>query len=265
MRQPIRASAKRKLATRDAATRSGSVAKRSSRRQRVARKAVFKSTASQAPERKAVRKPGAALEKAPAANKSVKKAAKPAQTAAKKAGAVARASAAVLGNAAETATEVVGTGKPVRRERGRAATMAEATRAAATKAETAGAETASPAHQAMDVPQVRASARSAVRESAKDHKDDRVRSEETARIGAIYGSVIPGFAELNLRAFEVAQESVCAALKLAHDVLRARSFGEVFGIQAAYARDRFEAQVAHARQIAALSSKFVTGAVRCAG
>jgi phasin family protein len=78
----------------------------------------------------------------------------------------------------------------------------------------------------------------------------------------MYGFISPNSAEVNWRAFELAQESVGAAFKLAHDVLRAKSIAEVFAIQAAYARNRFEAQVAFARQIADLSSKFAAGAVR---
>ena len=122
MRQPIRASAKRKLATRDARTRRGSTVDRSSRRQRVDRQAALSSAAPKAPEKKTARKPGVAVKKAAAAAGSTSAPTKPRQTPTKRARDVASTMAdtvldrakAEIGNVAEREANAVSKGKPPR-------------------------------------------------------------------------------------------------------------------------------------------------------
>ena len=79
--------------------------------------------------------------------------------------------------------------------------------------------------------------------------------DATATLEDSCAAVNKGLAELNLSGLRAAQENANAAFDLARDLVNAKSLSEALEAQVAYARQRFEAGVAQAKELATLVGK----------
>ncbi len=70
-----------------------------------------------------------------------------------------------------------------------------------------------------------------------------------------YANLTKGYAELNLKALEVAKANTDAAFDVARSLTSAQSFAEVVEAQTAYMRSRFDAGIAQTKELAALANK----------
>ena len=87
---------------------------------------------------------------------------------------------------------------------------------------------------------------------------DRVKAVAEDAAGVVegsYASLTKGYAELNLKALEVAKANTDAAFDVARSLTSAQSFAEVIEAQTAYVRSRFDAGIAQTKELAALANK----------
>ena len=93
---------------------------------------------------------------------------------------------------------------------------------------------------------------------------DRVKAVAEDATGVVedsYASLTKGYAELNLKALEVAKANTDATFDFARSLTNAQSFAEVVEAQIAYVRGRLEAGVAQAKELAALANKVANDSV----
>ena len=77
-----------------------------------------------------------------------------------------------------------------------------------------------------------------------------------------YATAAKGYAQVSLKTLEVAQENANAAFELARNLMNVKSLADAVELQTAYAQQRFDARVAQAKELAALTGTVANGCIR---